>query len=57
MDPRSMPSDAALRRARVLITAAMYDLAERDLEAAEALAQKGQPPRKPHNSPQTIQIQ
>jgi hypothetical protein len=66
------PSDAAFARAGVLIAAAMYDLAERDAEAAEvererhvaeagALpdpnAQTGDPTRKPHNPPQSTPIE
>jgi hypothetical protein len=54
---RDRPSDAAFARARDLIANAMCDLAERDLEVAELLAQTGQPPRKPHNSPQAVQIE
>jgi len=63
---RDRPSDAAFARAGVLIANAMYDLAERDAEAAEFErerlvaearslpipdAQTADPTRKPHNSP------
>jgi hypothetical protein len=72
MAANGRPSDAAFARAGVLIAAALNDLAERRLDAAEAEREHlfietasrsdqrpdaGYPTRKPHNSPQSTQIE
>jgi hypothetical protein len=57
MAANGRPSDAAFARAGVLIKAAMYDLAVKRLEAAESVSTASHPTHKPHNSPQTVQIE